>query len=217
MALAMRHRDEPFAALERGPRLEVRRETRAAAMAALQGRAVDEIERRFASGHHAYVAYWEGEPAAWGWSATRIAEIGELSATFEIPLRERYLWNFVTLPTHRGRGIYPRLLHRIMEIESAEAERFWIAFAPENHASAKGIEKAGFTVVAELSFASDGAPAVAGLIPGGGALAERLLGIAEADSVAACWRCIRAGKSAERACREGACCCDYQRPERVCA
>jgi hypothetical protein len=60
MALAMRHRDEPFAALERGPRLEVRRETRAAAMAALQGRAVDEIERRFASGHHAYVAYWGG-------------------------------------------------------------------------------------------------------------------------------------------------------------
>jgi ribosomal protein S18 acetylase RimI-like enzyme len=217
MALATRHRQTPLTPLGRESRLVVRRETNAAVMARLQGRSVEEMERRLAAGHRAYVASWEDAPAAWGWSATRIAEIGELRTTFEVPVGERYLWNFVTLPTHRGLGIYPRLLRAMMEVEGAEAERFWIAFAPENHTSARGIEKAGFTLVAELSFTSAGSPALKEIERGGAELASRLLGIPQAAEVTPCWRCVRAGKSPEQACREGACCCDYQRPEQACA
>jgi ribosomal protein S18 acetylase RimI-like enzyme len=217
MPLATRHRDDPAPLLPPLPALVVRRERGAAAMAALQGKAEEEMRRRFAAGHRAWVASLDGAPAAWGWVATRTAEIGELGSAFRVPRGERYLWNFVTRPSHRGMGIYPRLVDAIVRAESAEAERFWIARAPENHASGAGIRRAGFVTVAELSFDADGRPAVHGTVEGGGALAARLLGVPEAaESLARCWRCVRAGRGA-MSCAAGACRCDYQRPASGCA
>jgi GNAT superfamily N-acetyltransferase len=217
MPFATRHRDDPMPAAEPIPGLTVRREGSAARMAELQGRAVAEMEGRFAAGHRAYLALLDGAPAAWGWVATREAEIGELGTTFDVPAGERYLWNFVTLPSHRGRGIYPRLLQSILRAEAAEAERFWIGYAPENHASGAGIRKAGFTTVAEISFDEEGRPAVKPLVADGDREAARLLGLRVAEAVAACWRCVRAGKHPAMACAEGECCCDYQRAEVECA
>jgi GNAT superfamily N-acetyltransferase len=186
-------------------------------MAALQGRTETEMTRRFETGHRAYVAWRDGEPAAWGWVATRAAEIGELGSSFTIPAGERYLWNFVTLPAHRGAGIYPRLLEAIVRAESREAERFWIAYAPENHASRAGIRKAGFVDLAELSFDATGRPALTELLPGGARVAARVLGLpVAAHALAACWRCVRAGRG-PMACAPGQCRCDYQRPKSGCA
>jgi len=179
MPFAARHRD-PVPSIEPLPGLVVRRVEDIEFMAALQGRAPEEMARRFAVGHRAYVAWRDGAPAAWGWVATRSAEIGELASSFEIPATERYLWNFVTLAAHRGLGIYPRLLEAIVRAESREAERFWIAYAPENHASGAGIRKAGFIALAELSFDALGRPALKGLVPGGGRVASRVLGLPEA-------------------------------------
>ena len=217
MPFAARHRSDPAPELPPLPGLEVRREESAAAMAALQGRAESEIARRFEGGHRAYVAWRDGAPAAWGWVATRTAEIGELGSAFAIPDGERYLWNFVTLPAHRGAGIYPRLLAAIVAAESREAERFWIAYAPENHASGAGIRKAGFVALAELSFDAAGRAALQGLVPDGGRVAARVLGLPEApDALAPCWRCVRAGR-AGMSCAPGRCRCDYQVPKSGCA
>ncbi len=217
MPFAARHRDDPAPPLDPLPGLDVRREHDPDLMAALQGRAAADMGRRLADGHRAYVARLDGEPAAWGWVATRSAEIGELGSTFALPAGERYLWNFVTLPAHRGLGIYPRLLQAIVRAESREAERFWIAWAPENHASGAGIRKAGFVAVAELSFDAEGRAALRGLLPGGGRIAARVLALPEArEALAPCWRCVRAGRGA-MAGAAGACRCDYQRPERGCA
>ena len=110
MPFAARHRNDPTPRMEPLPGLAVRHEASATVMAALQGRTEAEIQRRFDTGHRAYVAWRDGASAAWGWVATRTANIGELGSSFTIPAGERYLWNFVTLPTHRGQGIYPRLL-----------------------------------------------------------------------------------------------------------
>jgi hypothetical protein len=173
--------------------------------------------RRLGAGHRAYVAWRDGEPAAWGWVATRSAEIGELGSAFAIPGGERYLWNFVTLPAHRGLGIYPRLLDAMVRAEWRDAERFWIAYAPENHASGAGIRKAGFVDLAELSFDAAGRPALRGLLPGGGRVAARVLGLPEVgDALAPCWRCVRAGRG-HMSCAPGSCRCDYQRPHVDCA
>lgn len=121
--IATRYRDEEISQLTSLPSLVLRREVDAAVMAALQGKTEEAMARRFEAGHRAYVALWNGEPAAWGWVATRSAEIGELSSTFVIPNGDRYLWNFVTLKEHRGKGIYPRLLDAIVRAESREAAR----------------------------------------------------------------------------------------------
>ena len=217
MPFSARHRDDPTPRMDPLPGLVVRRETDPAAMAAIQGRAEEEMARRFAAGHRAYVALRDGEPAAWGWVATRTAEIGELGSSFTIPAGERYLWNFVTRETHRGQGIYPRLLDAIVRAEAREAERFWIAYAPENHASGAGIRKAGFTALAELSFDATGRAALKSLVPGAGRIASRVLGLPEVrDTLAQCWRCVRAGRGS-MSCAPDQCQCDYQRPVSGCA
>ena len=216
MSFATLHRDEIRSALAPLPGLTVAREDDAFVMATLQQRTMEEMQRRFAEGHRAYVASIYGVPAAWGWVATRTATIGELQATLTLPADERYLWNFVTRPTHRGMGIYPRLLAAILRAESRDATRFWIAYAPENRASASGIRKAGFRVVAEMSFDAAGRPAVRTLGEDAGVARVLTLPLAT-EPLAPCWKCIRAGKTAERACREGQCCCDYQMPEVACA
>jgi GNAT superfamily N-acetyltransferase len=217
MPFAARHRSDPAPSLESMPSLSVHRVEDASVMAAIQLRSEDDFSRRFDAGHRAYVATLDGDRAAWGWVATRSAEIGEVGAAFTLPRGERYLWNFVTLGAYRGRGIYPRLLEAIVRAESREAERFWIAYAPENHASGAGIRKAGFVDLAELSFDASGHAALTPLLPGGARVASRVLGLPEArESLAPCWRCVRAGRGS-MSCAAGQCRCDYQRPTSGCA
>lgn len=217
MPIALRHRDQPAIVMSAIPGLAVHRELDSAAMAALQQRTVSEIEARFDAGHRAYVAMMDGVPAAWGWVATSSATIGEVKASFAVASTERYLWNFVTLPAFRGRGIYPRLLESIIASESIEGERFWIAYAPENHASGVGIQKAGFALVAELSFDVQGRAVVKDIQAGGGESVSRLLGLpATQDVIAQCWKCARGPTPADAGCATGACSCDYQRPQVGC-
>ena len=217
MALALRLRDDMVPEMTPLPQLSVRRESDPAAMARLQGKSIDEMRRRFAKNHRAYVGLWNNELVSWGWVATSEAEIGELRINFAIPEGERYLWNFVTLASRRGLGIYPRLLDEIVRAESTEAERFWIAYAPENRASGSGIRKAGFVTVAELSFDASGRPAVQVVSPDEVA-AARMFGLPQATKVSACWRCARAPIKTENSCETTtSCCCDYRRPEVTCA
>lgn len=185
-------------------------------MATLQERTQEVMQSRFAEDHRAYVAWMDDTPAAWGWVATRRADIGEVGRSFAVANGERYLWNFVTCASYRGRGIYPRLLDAIVRAESSEAERFWIAYAPENRASGAGIQRAGFVTMAELSFDADGRAALRALIPGGARAASRVFGIPEVRSaLTPCWRCVRAGRS-PMGCGDQTCACDYQRPQVEC-
>jgi GNAT superfamily N-acetyltransferase len=218
MPIAFRTRDEWVAELAEFPGLEVRQERSAAVMAALQRRTEEEIQKRFDAGNRAYVAFMDDVPAAWGWVATGQATIGEVKASFTMKPAERYLWNFVTLPEFRGLGIYPRLIQAIVEKESVDGERFWIAYAPENHASGAGIVKAGFTVIADLSFDRQGLPVVKDIRAGGGSAASQLLGLREIqDAVAQCWKCARGESPMQSSCASGTCSCDYQKAEKACA
>lgn len=217
MPLAFRHRNDASPYKPPVDGLAVHRETDPAVMAQLQSRDVAEIERRFADGHRAYLATMHGAPAAWGWVATSSANIGEVKATFSLPSADRYLWNFVTLAAFRGRGIYPHLLDAIVAAESVDGARFWIAYAPENHASGAGIRKAGFTLVADLSFDRVGRPVVRDIRDGGGSEASQLLGLpAISEAVAQCWKCARGSTPSSASCATGTCSCDYQRAELAC-
>ena len=217
MPIAARHAKDPKPEFMQLPELCVGRSTDAALMAWLQGRHIEDIRDRFAFGHRAYVAWHNGVPAAFGWVAMDGAQIGELGITFAIPVGDAYLWNFVTLPAFRGKGIYPRLIDAIVQLESREASRFWIAYAPENHASGAGIAKAGFTNLAELSFDENGRAAVRALLTGGGTAASMFLGIPEVSGdLSLWWRCVREG-NLESKCSSGTCSCDYQRKDLNCA
>lgn len=221
MPIAVRSRHDPMPAIAPLPSLSVRAESNVAAMAQLQQRDEAEIERRFNARHRAYVACIDDRPVAWGWVATDTASIGELGFEFSLTTRERYLWNFVTLAPFRGRGIYPRLVDAIVRAESKTADRFWIAYAPENHASGAGVRRAGFVDVADLSFTTHGAPALHDILPGGARVAATVFGVAASTRpLAPCWRCeksrVRDGR-AERTCAAGECQCDYQVARSGCA
>ncbi|HAO45504.1 MAG TPA: N-acetyltransferase [Ferruginibacter sp.] len=119
-------------------------------LSALGTVSAEEVQRRLANENNAYVAFMNNIPAAFGWVARGKARIGELGHEMILPTGNRYLWNFRTLETFRGLGIYPALLQYILQTESKKANRFWIIHAPENKASLKGIRKAGFRYTGKL-------------------------------------------------------------------
>lgn len=214
--LALRHRDDPRPSLDVPQALVVDVVRDPPRLATLMAKPIADIERRIAAGHHAYVASVAGVAASFGWVATSEATIGELGATLRLPDWHRYLWNFVTLPAFRGRGIYPRLLQSIIDAERASADWLWIMYAPENHASASGIRKAGFTPVAQVSFDAREMPAFRALGAGTDAMLGHLLGLPRSTGrLTPCWKCVRAGRGA-MACADGQCHCDYQRPATAC-
>ncbi|MEZ4520701.1 MAG: hypothetical protein R3A46_03500 [Thermomicrobiales bacterium] len=142
-----------------------------------------EIERRAGRGNRAVVGRMDGIPAAIGWSSGGRVEIGELGLDFTLPTGNRYVWDFVTLPDWRGRGIYPALLQAFIRVESS-VDRFWVGHDLDNAASSRGILKAGFQTVGEV-YAVEGVGPV--FVARGGAPdraydAADLLGIPLLDS-----------------------------------
>ena len=124
-------------------------------LASLHNLTEDEIQARFDEESHCYVAFLDDVPTGYGWVGTKI---GRLPGGWVWTLGEedRYLWNFVTLPDFRGRGVYPHLLQAILRAESVAAERFWIGHEGQNVASKRGIEKAGFTLNNLFLLTSEG-------------------------------------------------------------
>lgn len=150
------------------------------------------VLERIAFGHHPYVALLGETPVGYGWVAERSATIGELRLSFALPATDRYLWDFATLPAFRGRSVYPHLLQGILTQQRQTADRFWIIYAPENHASGTGIRKAGFQPVDELSFSVGGGVGLVPLVSERRALVgAALLGLPMLDeqTIIPCWRC----------------------------
>lgn len=169
---------------------QVRLATDDAQLATINQITVAEVAQRRRAGHLPYVGYIDRMAVTYGWVATRQASIGELNLVFPIAADSRYLWDFATLASWQGRGLYPRLLQAIVQAEGAE--RFWILHAPENLPSGAGMQKAGFQAVGQLSFQWDNS---LGLIPFGNPERARigatLLGVELIeDGLSPCWRCV---------------------------
>jgi GNAT superfamily N-acetyltransferase len=183
----------------------------AALLARLANLEMAEVQRRLGEGHRSYVAWLDKQPVAYGWVATQTAHVGELDLMITLPERDRYLWDFATLPDWRGRGIYPRLLQAILTTEQRHAERFWIIAAPENRASSAGIRKAGFTSIAHLSFQRSGQPGLIPMASGDHVAAAAMLlqvPIQYADprlALSPCWHCAIDARQDGREIAEVAC------------
>lgn len=136
--------------------LVIKKSTDVALLAKLAETNELDIEKRFAENHLAFVAWYKGEPAAFGWMAQSTARIGELNHEITLPEGNSYLWNFRTLEQFRGLGIYPALLQYIISNTSVPKKRYWIIHAPENIASSRGIVKAGFKYAGKLSLDKNG-------------------------------------------------------------
>jgi GNAT superfamily N-acetyltransferase len=109
---------------------------------------------RHRDGNRLYAALLADRPVGYGWAARRLGAVDELRFSWDVPAGNCYLWDFVTLPEWRGRGVYPHLLQAIVGQELADGiDRFWIGYEAHNEASGRGIRKAGFRVVGDIVVA----------------------------------------------------------------
>jgi GNAT superfamily N-acetyltransferase len=194
-----------FPPLKKIEGLHIEESTDLTLLSSMGGITETEVVKRLANDNLAFVAFFNGQPAAFGWMARGRARIGELAHDFVLPLRNRYLWNFRTMSPFRGRGIYPVLLQFILQYERVKAERFWIIHAPENKSSLRGIHKAGFCYLGKLYARRDGR---AGFEAGSISTAEKSLVAAmdfkvSDERAASCWNC----SSPYLRNKQPACCC----------
>ncbi|RYF86475.1 MAG: N-acetyltransferase, partial [Chitinophagaceae bacterium] len=95
-------------------RLRIEECTNTSLLAWMGSTTEEDVVKRLANDHLAFVAYMNNIPAAFGWMARGKATIGELGHELVLPIGNRYLWNFRTMEAFRGLGIYPALLHYII-------------------------------------------------------------------------------------------------------
>lgn len=148
---------DPLPDLPRPPHLIVEHDPSAAVIRQVVDLTDEQIRQRYSEGNRALVARVEGVPAGIGWSSSGRVEIGELGLDFVLPRGNSYLWDFVTLPEWRGRGIYPVLLQTFLR-EGAAGQRFWVGHDLGNDASARGIIRAGFQVAGLVYAVPDVGP-----------------------------------------------------------
>ena len=97
------------------------------------------------------------EVVTYGWVALDFTSVGPTGLDFVPPIGDAYLFDFATLPAHRGHGYYPTLLRFILHtLAKHSLRRAWIATAPGNDKSARSIARAGFTKVADTLFVPAG-------------------------------------------------------------
>jgi RimJ/RimL family protein N-acetyltransferase len=148
-------RGDPLPELRSQQSLVIEQSADAAVLAAASKLSDEEIARRIDGGHQPWLASLQGEPAGWGWVATRVASIGGSDITILLPATDRYLWDFETPQKWRGQGVYPALLQTILLAEP-DIERYWIGHDRANHASGRGILRAGFERIGAVHPTTDG-------------------------------------------------------------
>ncbi len=116
-----------------------------------------EVHRRLAKGARASVALLgDRSIAGYGWVSHDAARIYELGIHVRLPHGHAYIWDCLTLPAYRGRGIFPALLRFIVEQQRiAGIRQVWAGVAPENDASLRSFARAGFRLVAH-TYLDDG-------------------------------------------------------------
>ncbi len=83
---------------------------------------------RLARGCRCFAAFAGEEVAAYGWLSSDAEWIGEIRLEINPAADEAYVWNCLTLPAHRRRGMFRSVLVRISSVLQAEgAARLWIA------------------------------------------------------------------------------------------
>ncbi|MDT8323989.1 MAG: GNAT family N-acetyltransferase, partial [Bacteroidota bacterium] len=110
---------------------------------------------RFSAGARALIASRHGTIVFSAWIATRDLRIDELHFSWTLPAGDAAVYDCVTMPEHRGHGIYTGALRRLSGLLAEEGFRhLWIYAEEDNAASLRGIEKADFEFRGSISLRS---------------------------------------------------------------
>ncbi len=87
----------------------------------------DLVPARLARGCRCFAVLAGRDLAGYGWLSTRPEWIGELQLEIRPGAGEGYIWNCVTLPEHRRKGVFRSVVAGIRDIARAEGlKRLWI-------------------------------------------------------------------------------------------
>lgn len=111
-----------------------------------------ECEERLVRGDRCYGVWSDGELAHYSWVQDRGTHpIEAAGIDVDIPAGELWIYNCRTADAQRGKGIYPRVLQRIVDdYFRAGASTVWIYTSEANVASQRGILKVGFVHTSTL-------------------------------------------------------------------
>ena len=110
-----------------------------------------QVQQRFDGGRRCYAARAQGRLAAYGWVSFGGESVGSLALQLRLLPGEAYIWDCATLPAFQRQGLYAALLGHIIAALAAERLRgVWIGADFHNQPSHAGINRAGFTALADL-------------------------------------------------------------------
>ncbi len=94
-----------------------------AACAEMAGVSDEEYRRRWEQGGQCYAAFWQGRPVHLAWLHFGSVYVRGLGLLIEADPSVCYLYNVVTDPDHRRRGLYKRTQRKLTAILAAEGIR----------------------------------------------------------------------------------------------
>jgi len=96
-------------------------------IAAAMGPDGDLVAKRLGRGCHCHAVWIGGSLAGYGWLSTGPEWIGEIQLDLKPREREGYIWNCLTLPEHRRRGVFRSLVWGISSAgRRLGLRRIWI-------------------------------------------------------------------------------------------
>lgn len=115
----------------------------------------DLVASRLARGCRCFVVRIDDAIAGYGWLSVDREWIGELQLELSPRAREGYIWNCVTVPEHRRKGLFKSLLHGISRAgRRSGLKRMWIgsvAIPAEKAVGPAGFKPALYFDVLELA------------------------------------------------------------------
>jgi hypothetical protein len=107
---------------------------------------LEQYTGRFRMGHAAMIGRLDNSVVFHAWIAARTLWVAEIDFIWRLADSDRCIYDVVTIPEYRGRGIYPDALRwYVSGIRARRQEsRAWIFCERRNRSSERGIRKAGF-------------------------------------------------------------------------
>lgn len=117
-------------------------------LAAIKGKRIN-WDRRWKRGHWCYIGRDAGTAVAYLWVACDGWRVRDNEKANPLPAGAFFLYDAITLPDWRGRGIYPALICRPAEDLHREAVKdIYLLVVDGNRPAQRGVEKVGFTFTA---------------------------------------------------------------------
>lgn len=110
---------------------------------------------RLDRGEEFWTAQRDNRIVSYCWATQEPVEIGEIRCTVKPRADEIYLYDAFTFEEHRGRNLYPALLHCILKHNrDAGLRRALIFVMSDNTPSIRGVTKAGFAEFQRVTYAT---------------------------------------------------------------